>query len=101
MLTPPPLTPWEFVGYAWSNGEAGTVDTRETPRTRSFGSSVTSIEHELAWADADLPGRSDRTTSRLPMEERMLALAGTGYGLIGLLIIILLVVLIFYFVRRV
>jgi hypothetical protein len=29
----------------------------------------------------------------------MLAIAGTGYGLIGLLIIILLVVLIFYFVR--
>jgi hypothetical protein len=30
----------------------------------------------------------------------MLALAGTGYGLIGILVIILLVVLIFYFVRR-
>ena len=29
----------------------------------------------------------------------MLAIAGTGYGLIGLLIIILLVVLIFYFMR--
>jgi hypothetical protein len=29
-----------------------------------------------------------------------LAIAGTGYGLIGLLFIILLVVLIFYFVRR-
>jgi hypothetical protein len=29
----------------------------------------------------------------------MLALAGTGYGLIGILVIILLVVLIFYFVR--
>ena len=53
MLTPPPLTPWEFVGYAWSNGEAGTVDTREMPRTRSFRSSVTWIEHQLAWADAD------------------------------------------------
>jgi hypothetical protein len=31
----------------------------------------------------------------------MLAMAGTGYGLIGILVIILLVVLIFYFVRRV
>lgn len=31
----------------------------------------------------------------------MLAIAGTGYGLIGLLVIILLVVLIFYFIRRV
>ena len=31
----------------------------------------------------------------------MLAIAGTGYGLIGLLVIILLVVLIFYFLRRV
>jgi hypothetical protein len=30
----------------------------------------------------------------------VLAIAGTGYGLIGLLVIILLVVLIFYFVRR-
>ena len=30
----------------------------------------------------------------------MLAIAGTGYGLIGLLIIILLVVLIFYFMRE-
>ena len=31
----------------------------------------------------------------------MLAIAGTGYGLIGLLFVILLIVLIFYFVRRV
>jgi hypothetical protein len=30
----------------------------------------------------------------------MLAIAGTGYGLIGILVIILLVVLIFYFIRR-
>jgi hypothetical protein len=30
----------------------------------------------------------------------MLAIAGTGYGLIGLLVIILLVVMIFYFARR-
>lgn len=30
----------------------------------------------------------------------MLAMAGTGYGLIGILVIIPLVVLIFYFVRR-
>jgi len=30
----------------------------------------------------------------------MLAMAGTGYGLIGLLVIVLLVVLIIYFVRR-
>jgi hypothetical protein len=35
------------------------------------------------------------------MEDHMLAIAGTGYGLIGVLVIILLVVLIFYFVRRV
>jgi hypothetical protein len=33
-------------------------------------------------------------------EGSVLAIAGTGYGLIGLLIIILLVVLIFYFMRR-
>jgi hypothetical protein len=31
---------------------------------------------------------------------QMLALAGTGYGLIGILVIILLIVLIFYFLRR-
>ncbi len=30
----------------------------------------------------------------------MLAIAGTGYGLIGVLVIVLLVVLIIYFVRR-
>jgi hypothetical protein len=30
----------------------------------------------------------------------VLAMAGTGYGLIGLLVIVLLVVLIVYFVRR-
>jgi hypothetical protein len=30
----------------------------------------------------------------------LLAIAGTGYGLIGLLVVILLVVLIFYFLRR-
>jgi len=30
----------------------------------------------------------------------MLAIAGTGYGLIGLLVIILLIVLIVYFARR-
>ena len=29
-----------------------------------------------------------------------LAIAGTGYGLIALLVIILLVVMIFYFIRR-
>jgi hypothetical protein len=30
----------------------------------------------------------------------VLAIAGTGYGIIGILVIILLVVLIFYFLRR-
>ncbi len=30
----------------------------------------------------------------------MVAIAGTGYGLIGVLVIILLIALIFYFVRR-
>jgi hypothetical protein len=30
----------------------------------------------------------------------MLAMAGTGYGLIGILVIILLVLMIFYFFRR-
>jgi hypothetical protein len=30
-----------------------------------------------------------------------LAIAGTGYGIIGILVIVLLVVLILYFVRRV
>lgn len=34
-------------------------------------------------------------------ERVLLAIAGTGYGLIGILVIVLLVVLIFYFVRRV
>jgi hypothetical protein len=30
----------------------------------------------------------------------VLAIAGTGYGIIGILVIILLIVLIFYFLRR-
>ena len=30
----------------------------------------------------------------------MLAIGGTGYGIIGILVIILLIVLIFYFLRR-
>ena len=30
----------------------------------------------------------------------MLALAGTGYGLIGILVIVLLIVMILYFLRR-
>jgi hypothetical protein len=42
-----------------------------------------------------LPGPNERTTTVL------LGLAGTGYGLIGILVIILLVVLILYFIRRV
>ena len=29
-----------------------------------------------------------------------LAIAGTGYGIIGILVIILLIILIFYFLRR-
>jgi hypothetical protein len=33
-------------------------------------------------------------------EACVLAMAGTGYGLIGILVIILLIVLIVYFVRR-
>ncbi len=33
-------------------------------------------------------------------EVDVLAIAGTGYGLIGVLVIILLIVLIFYFARR-
>ena len=42
-------------------------------------------------------GWQTRETAR---RTEMLALAGTGYGIIGLLVIILLVVLIVYFVRR-
>jgi hypothetical protein len=34
-------------------------------------------------------------------DRRMFAIAGTGYGLIGILVIVLLVVLILYFVKRV
>jgi hypothetical protein len=40
------------------------------------------------------------STTHLKEEPSLLAIAGTGYGLIGILVIILLVVLIFYFVRR-
>jgi hypothetical protein len=51
------------------------------------------------------PGDVDRSNSPALVSigsqgGTMLAIAGTGYGLIGLLVIILLVVLIVYFVRR-
>ena len=47
----------------------------------------------------------DRETNTTAVERQAvvtmpLAIAGTGYGLIGLLVIILLVVMIFYFARR-
>jgi hypothetical protein len=41
-----------------------------------------------------------RTASIYARREQCLPIAGTGYGLIGILVIILLVVLILYFVRR-
>jgi hypothetical protein len=44
--------------------------------------------------------RSSNFLASITTEGNVLAIAGTGYGLIGLLIIILLVVLIFYFMRR-
>ena len=44
-------------------------------------------------------GHSTLTTDERK-EQMPLAIAGTGYGLIGILVIILLVVLIFYFIRR-
>jgi hypothetical protein len=46
-------------------------------------------------------GRRCETDSKRTKEANLpLAIAGTGYGLIGLLVIILLVVLIVYFMRR-
>jgi hypothetical protein len=44
--------------------------------------------------------RSGNFLASITTEGNVLAIAGTGYGLIGLLIIILLVVLIVYFARR-
>jgi len=59
------------------------------------------------WGQADetilrfCSGREmEYSTTHLKEEPSLLAIAGTGYGLIGILVIILLVVLIFYFVRR-
>lgn len=45
---------------------------------------------------ASNPGASNPGEAVVP-----LAIAGTGYSLIGVLVIVLLIVLIFYFVRRV
>jgi hypothetical protein len=44
--------------------------------------------------------RAGETRPQTTKEGDVLAIAGTGYGLIGLLVIILLVVLIVYFARR-
>jgi len=46
-------------------------------------------------------GRLDVLHAYERTERVLLAIAGTGFGLIGILVIILLVVLILYFVRRV
>lgn len=59
-------------------------------RTDAIGSGFRSA---IAWEDVCTP-----TTQR---SDFMLAIAGTGYGLIGLLVIVLLVLMIVYFVRRV
>jgi hypothetical protein len=45
-------------------------------------------------------GKSGELCESTKEEAVPLAIAGTGYGLIGILVIVLLVVLIFYFVRR-
>ena len=46
-------------------------------------------------------GRNHRISeTKKSRRNYVLAIAGTGYGLIGILVIILLVVLIFYFIRR-
>jgi hypothetical protein len=47
---------------------------------------------------AATPGMPESTRRR--GRPKLLAIAGTGYGLIGILVIILLIVLIFYFLRR-
>ena len=47
-----------------------------------------------------LPRDGNLSLTPTKEEDVPLAIAGTGYGVIGILVIILLVVLIFYFVRR-
>jgi Mg2+ and Co2+ transporter CorA len=46
------------------------------------------------------PGGTSRQHRYFKEEHMPLAIAGTGYGIIGILVIILLVVLIVYFARR-
>jgi hypothetical protein len=58
---------------------------------------------EVADPRSEVKSDPDGERSGKPRQEEdaMLAIAGTGYGLIGILVIILLIVLIFYYVRRV
>jgi len=58
--------------------------------------------HRGVPSPAGLGRASAGYTSLLEIHEggNVLAIAGTGYGIIGILVIVLLVVLILYFVRR-
>ena len=60
------------------------------------------VARELGLRRCGLAPRCKRRNRRLTDEggKVPLAIAGTGYGVIGILVIILLVVLILYFVRR-
>jgi hypothetical protein len=53
-----------------------------------------------AGTDPSTKIRSGNLLTSIKTEGNVLAIAGTGYGLIGLLIIILIVVLIVYLARR-
>ena len=61
---------------------------------------VTSLVFWSSWGAWAVAAKQTRRLSSGEGPDMPLAIAGTGYGLIGLLVIILLVVMIFYFARR-
>ena len=72
-------------------------------RGRTQGRSWPGRPPTFVWRSASAAfngARMRKTENPLNGRLSMLAMAGTGYGLIGILVIILLVVLIIYFVRR-
>ena len=76
------------------------IKSRQTTATDSSITGTVEMPRRTRHWFADRSVGNDKCVNYNGGMTNMVAMAGTGYGLIGILVIILLVVLIFYFVRR-